>query len=75
MGFHECSKGWDLRCMTAAGQRCTCRCGGVNHGKLRGQPLPPKRPRRRKRWVTGELFPEAGAPVAEPMQWPALETV
>lgn len=30
--IHECSKGWSDRCARSKGKRCTCRCGGHNHG-------------------------------------------
>jgi hypothetical protein len=29
----ECSKGWNKRCAASKGKRCTCECGGENHGK------------------------------------------
>jgi hypothetical protein len=29
----ECSKGWKERCATSKGKKCTCACGGGNHGK------------------------------------------
>jgi len=32
----KCTKGWDRRCPSAKGRKCTCRCGGRNHGKSRG---------------------------------------
>ena len=28
-----CTKGWADRCADATGSRCTCECGGANHGK------------------------------------------
>lgn len=29
----ECGKGWTERCAHAKSKKCTCRCGGANHGK------------------------------------------
>lgn len=29
----NCSRGWSNRCPSAKGKRCTCKCGGENHGK------------------------------------------
>lgn len=34
----ECSPGWADRCASSRGPKCTCRCGGANHGK--NNPLP-----------------------------------
>ena len=31
----ECGKGWSKRCAAAKGTKCTCRCGGENHGTKR----------------------------------------
>jgi hypothetical protein len=31
----ECGKGWTERCAHAKSAKCTCRCGGENHGKAR----------------------------------------
>lgn len=31
----ECGKGWRARCAASKGAKCTCRCGGANHGKTR----------------------------------------
>ncbi len=28
-----CSKGWTKRCAASKGKKCTCACGGANHGK------------------------------------------
>lgn len=27
-----CSKGWGTRCASSKGKKCTCKCGGKNHG-------------------------------------------
>ena len=32
----ECSAGWSSRCAAASSLKCTCGCGGVNHGKAPG---------------------------------------
>lgn len=32
MGDAICGRGWAYRCAHAKGPRCTCRCGGENHG-------------------------------------------
>lgn len=37
MAGHQCSKGWEARCANAKGARCTCQCGGHNHGKDRAR--------------------------------------
>ncbi len=34
MTMKTCSKGWSKRCADAKRMKCTCRCGGENHGKL-----------------------------------------
>jgi hypothetical protein len=34
----ECGRGWADRCRTATGSKCTCRCGGANHGTLADRP-------------------------------------
>jgi hypothetical protein len=34
----NCSKGWANRCGHAKGKRCTCACGGENHGVVHHQP-------------------------------------
>lgn len=31
----ECGKGWTDRCARAKSRKCSCRCGGDNHGKAR----------------------------------------
>ena len=31
----QCSIGWSERCANATSDHCTCKCGGVNHGKFR----------------------------------------
>lgn len=43
----RCSKGWGARCAHAKGPRCTCACGGANHGN----------PAARRRHDQGELMP------------------
>jgi hypothetical protein len=30
----QCGKGWSGRCAASTGKRCTCQCGGANHGRL-----------------------------------------
>ena len=32
-----CSKSWDYRCAVAKRLKCTCKCGGLCHGKARGK--------------------------------------
>jgi len=32
----KCGKGWTERCASAKGAKCTCSCGGENHGKKSG---------------------------------------
>lgn len=46
-----CSKGWGARCASSKGKKCTCKCGGKNHGKEVGEgalaePMLPGVPRR-----------------------------
>jgi hypothetical protein len=41
----QCGKGWTERCAHAKSKKCSCRCGGENHGTARpaeegGQPHP-----------------------------------
>ncbi|MBW7934068.1 MAG: hypothetical protein H3C62_10775 [Gemmatimonadaceae bacterium] len=31
-----CGRGWGGRCAASKGARCTCRCGGRNHGRHHG---------------------------------------
>jgi len=33
----QCTRGWEGRCPNAKSKRCTCQCGGRNHGKNRGK--------------------------------------
>jgi len=34
----RCSKGWGDRCAKAKNPKCTCACGGQNHGTKRSRP-------------------------------------
>lgn len=55
----ECGKGWANRCAVARGRKCTCKCGGENHGKaldpaLREQPKPKKTKAEKRRFTSDE---------------------
>jgi len=46
-----CSKGWGTRCAGSKGKKCTCKCGGKNHGakvdeRSLDEPMLPGVPRR-----------------------------
>ena len=58
----NCSKGWGTRCPSSKGPKCTCKCGGANHGKAANEGALPGVPRRPVKF-TGRQ--EGGSPIGE----------